>query len=47
VRGFPFVLEPVALAIHIDGGRVMQNTIEQRRAQYSVVGESGIPTAKR
>jgi hypothetical protein len=44
--GFAFVLKPGAFAIDVDDNRVVQNTIERRRREDAIAGESGIPTAE-
>jgi hypothetical protein len=44
--GFAFVLKPEAFATDVDDNRVVQDTIEHRRSEHAVAGESGIPTAE-
>ena len=44
--GFAFVLESEALAVDVDDSGVMKDSIEHRRGEHAVVGESAIPTAE-
>ena len=44
--GAALVLEPVALALDADDGRMMQQPIQHRRGQHRVTGEGLIPLAE-
>jgi hypothetical protein len=43
---FTLVLESEAPAVDADDDRMMQDTIEHRRSEYGVAGESGIAAAE-
>ena len=44
--GLALILESEALAVDADDRRVVQDTIEHRRGEHAVAGESAIPTAE-